>query len=439
METALPQRQYFLKNLILWALSACLIVLGTFTSVASLVALLACAVALFFLKSEAAVALLIFVMPFATVFKITPTGQSFFTYLLLFFVLVSILKHKSIQVKFVVMFLLLLFCLLVASIERIHLLRLIKFCANLWFVYYALQIDTENSRKMIFLAYILGVLCSSAVAWLDIIPNELAYVEEIILGDTGGEIVRFTGLYGDPNYYSISLILSLCLLILLFYKREIHGLFALGLSIPLVLFSVLTYSKSAFLMLALPLVLLFYANSKGKRHFLQLLLLGIVVLGVGAVLVGRLDLFSTVLERFAQDSTVSDLTTGRTDLWKMYWDYCCEHIGRLIIGNGFGAALVNGAGAHNTYLDILYYLGISGGLCFGGVCVVLSRLVPRPRKRNLLNYSVWLCLGVMYFFLSQLFYFDIAVQLYLAILVMNTSLEKQVKETDGGKNEAVVA
>ena len=90
--------------------------------------------------------------------------------------------------------------------------------------------------------------------------------------------------------------------------------------------------------------------------------------------------------------------------------------------------------AHNTYIDILYYLGLIGGALLMVILVQLTNMLPKPRSRNLLNYSVVGTILIMYVFLSQLFYFDLAFQIMLAIIVLRLDITKR-RDRNAGSEE----
>ena len=91
----------------------------------------------------------------------------------------------------------------------------------------------------------------------------------------------------------------------------------------------------------------------------------------------------------------------------------------LVFGTGLGEQLVNGGGAHNTYIDFIYYLGITGTIGFFVVISQIIKLNVTSIRRNFLNYSIVLLLIIMYFFLSELQYFDLPFHISLALMVYN--------------------
>ena len=398
------------------------IIVGTFNGIFSCVALFLSILAIVFFPEEDSLCLLFFLMPFANIFKFSATSQSFLTYLLLFFVLWHFFKKRSINIAFLVAFLFFVSFLLLQMFISIDLFRTIKFVANILFVYFAINAKTSNNNRKIFLFYILGISLSSIIAISNTIPNLNAYIGAKDLGYEYGELARFSGLFADPNYYSTHLIASLCLIVILDHKKQLHAIFSIVLAILLVVFAILTFSKSAFLMLLLPLALFLYSKIKSKKYIAFCLLFLISLILIGATLTGEIQGFETILSRFEQGDDVSSITSGRSTIWLEYLSDLMNSYEGLFFGKGFGAPLVNEHATHNTYIDFLYYLGIFGTLLLGVLFFSLIRTKKTVSQRNILNYSIWICISIMYFFLSELFYFDWPFHIIIAILVFKTPI-----------------
>ncbi len=391
------------------------VILGTYHSAFSYIALLLSTLLLVCLSEENTLCLMMFLVSFANIFKSAPGAQSFFTYLLLFYVLYSIISKGRWNKKCVTAFVLLVSFLMLQFLISINILRSIKFVANIFLIYYALRIKSRNNHNSVFAWYVLGVVVASSISALNIIPNLSGYIGQKALANTQGQILRFTGLYADPNYYSINLIISLCLIIVLHYQCVLRTSLAIGVSILITFFAIMTFSKSVFLMLVLPLLLCIYINVKKKKRFLLLCLLGGGIVFAGFMFSGKIAILNTVLSRFSADEGLSSLTTGRSDIWKEYLTYFKDSAFTFLFGEGFGASLLNQHAAHNTYIDLIYYLGILGTTL---LLITLATLRQKcGAKKTLLNYCVWICILIMYFFLSELFYFDWPFHIIIAVLV----------------------
>jgi len=419
-------------------LAAILICLGTVQSVFSLLAFAICAVVIVAAPNQASLYMMVFLLPFSNIFKISPDAQSFFTYLLLLYVLRWIIVKQKITKRFAILWVMLIVYTACQMLSSYNILRMVKFFANFLFVYCALEEENHEYYKNVFLFYILGVVCSSAIVSLGVLPDVHSYIGEKDMFISDVNQSRFAGMYADPNYYAVNVIISLCLVVLLHHCRAMKILPALALSAALVFFAVITYSRSAFIMLLLPLVLLLYSKIKKRRYFTLAVVIVAAVVVMASALAGRIAFLEVMLSRFEDTENVNDFTTGRTEIWADYMQYLGQNPVTLFLGEGLGAALVKGKAAHNTYIDVLYHLGFVGGGLFMGLLMTLFGSVNNSNKKNLLNYGVLFAILSMYFFLSELFYFDLAFHILVAIMCVKMPLRsvrtEAVKYEKGNNN-----
>lgn len=422
---------FFANGIWMTALTCLLVVAGTFFSVFSYAALALAVIAIVILSEEDSLCLMTFMMSFANIFKNHPEAQSFFTYLMLIYAFFFVLKKGKIHTTVAVCLILLAAFAVCQLFLSVNILRMVKFFVNLLFVYNAMCMKLTQGYKKVFLFYVAGVTISSAIAALGLIPHLADYIGAKSLGYEYDGVLRFAGIYGDPNYYSVNVIISLCLVVVLNYKKQLDSVIAVLLGVLLVVFAGMTSSKSAFLMLLAPATMLLYSKVKaGKIHIFLLMTFAMFVF-VLAVFSGKIEVFNTVLLRLFGENAGS-LTTGRVDLWIQYMEYLQGAGVYLLVGKGFGAALLNDRAAHNTYLDMLYYLGVVGTGILVALLIMISKLKAAPEKRNLLNYSVLLSVLALYFFLSEMLYFDCAFHILLAILLTKTPMVAQEKRGNAG-------
>lgn len=396
------------------------IILGTYNNKFAYLGFLLSILSILILSKEDTLAFMLFLLPFSTIFKSGPNGQSFHTYLIFFYIGYNIITSRGLNKTFFTYLVLLGAYIVGQMLMNISISRTIKFMANFLFIYYALNVDNEKVCKKVFLYYIFAFILSSLVSAFHIIPNLTDYVVVKALEGSGGGILRFAGMYVDPNHYSINLIISLCLIIILNHKKQLNNLNSLLLAGLLLIFAIMTISKSAFLMFSLPLTLLLYSRIKKRKYFIFAFLLIILITFMFLLVEGKIGIFDLILSRFEKDEDIDSLTTGRFELFQRYTTYLSKNIDKTIIGSGFAAPYLGGTGPHNTYIDMLYHLGIIGSILL--ILVMRALLICRNQNsnKNLLNYSVWICIGIMYCFLSKIFYFDVPFHFILAILAMNT-------------------
>ena len=399
--------------------------LGTYVNVFSLIGFAVCIGVVLFCSNDEVLFVLLFSMSFANIFKISPSAQSLFTYIMIGYVGYQLFRGDRLSYQYCMALFPLLIFLSAQFLLSVHILRTIKFVVNLLFIYLALQ-DGAGHERDVFCGYIGGVISSSAIAKLGLLPRLGLYIQDKTTHVGSEYMVRFAGMYADPNYYSVNLIIALCLVVILFHRKEMKPVTAASISLILFFFAIMTYSKSAFLMLLIPVMMFLYCNNISGRYALQLACVAGLVFFVIYAISGKIDFLSTVMSRIQNADNLNQLTTGRFDLWKKYMNSFSKSFFRLLMGNGFGARLVGGKAAHNTYLDFLHYLGIVGTFLVVHLLRVTSaEFSRRIRRRIFLNYSVLIVILIMYFFLSELFYFDMSFHILLAIIVLNMDLHRK--------------
>ena len=188
---------------------------------------------------------------------------------------------------------------------------------------------------------------------------------------------RFSGLQGNPNYYTLDIVAALsAIIVLVYYKKEKTVLLAICL-IALSVFGLMSVSKSFLLTWILLLVCWFVLSI---RQGFGKLFGSILVVTIGAMIVYYFayDYINAFLFRFAADNsgTLDSITTGRTELWSLYLDEIFNNIRILLFGNGLNTMIETlGKGAHNTYLEALFNLGIVGStILIISICICMNRV-----------------------------------------------------------------
>lgn len=172
----------------------------------------------------------------------------------------------------------------------------------------------------------------------------------------GSSLTRFKGLFRDPNYYMSLVIMAIVLLTLLYIKKYTsRRAFLLSIACML-LFGALTYSKTFILLLGLYWLLCLFYLIRGKRYLLAFIY--IFATAFLAVILSD-TLFATTLYRLTSASSVRELTTGRSILLEMYGREIISSPDILLFGNGMSAQLLK-KGTHNLFLEIQYYVGLTG-------------------------------------------------------------------------------
>lgn len=413
------QIKFRISKWIVCPLLGLLITMGTNANVYTYMAALLALASIALYNEQDSLCILLFCMSFTHIFKNAPGSTSFFVYIMLFYVVWNMMRmcqfHRIIGE-------LIVFCAYYAAIHfasgMMQITQLVKFAANFLILYIAVHIIDYDQPRDIFLTYIFGVLLASLCRKSELFPNICFYTGE---GNTYG---RFTGMHADPNYYGVNLIIALCLVVIMFHRREIPVWLTLILTGAIVWFCTLTASKMVFLMLLIPGMLFMYSNYVNRRIWLQILFAGILVALIGMILSGQIKAFDYVLRRFNEVDDAASLTTGRSIKWGHYFDYIFSSPKVVMLGAGLNApySLVSNGVPHNTYIDFLFHLGIVGSFGFIWCVLRIFALNLKLIKRNIMNGCLIVCVLIMWLSLSELLYFDLPFHLLLGYVVWNVSM-----------------
>ena len=343
--------------------------------------------------------LIFFIMPFALIFKFRNYDLSFLTIIQILIIFdYFIIKKQSLKKYFLIPFAIMLsyFILRMGS----YYISILKIAVTCLFVY--VFIDSNKKRRgdyvTLLKVFITGLIVSSLIGILKPYVSALsAYYTDLNYQYIAGKrTLRFSGLFSDPNYYAISIVLSLLVLSFLKFTNHIKSIPFFFFYIILFVFGIMTYSKSFIIMFAVCLLVELFLNLKLKKHLLFSfeLLLALSILFV--MLFGN----STVLSRnFARFVSGQDLTSTRDIIWKNYLHEIQASASSILFGHTLGAKYVFGKAAHNLYIELVYYSGIIGLILY--VCFwALMVLSNHSHLKNKIVFVVPLSVLAMFFFLS---------------------------------------
>lgn len=373
--------------------------------------------------------LFVFLIPLAAIFKYGPETTSFVTILMLVGI-VRFVSSRVIDKDFFIAYLLFsVFCVVAIPTDTI---TAIKQMMIPLFVYYFLRHDEDFDKCTAVKVYIASVLVASIIGLLKgYIPHLANYVVDKSLRVQAGVYAnRFSGLNGDPNYYSVNILLSFVLTVYLLIKKKLSTIIGVVLITAFVVFGAYTNSKSFIAILACAVAFAIISSINNKNYLLAFAFIIATLIGVIQIINGRLGIFTLLIQRFQSGKSISDLTTGRSGYFVMYLDYIREHIKVLLVGNGISSALLNGVAPHNTYIDFIYYYGVIG--TFIWLCMFRSSIKRYCLEKNIVYYLPMIVILIAYLFLSELKYMDF--QLHVSIvLMMLCNNYKKASNTNNGK------
>lgn len=266
-----------------------------------------------------------------------------------------------------------------------------------------------------------GVIAAALCAkTLSVYPNIARYINI----HSYLNIVRLSGFYGDPNFYTaqITAALSGCLVAVLRESSRRRVTVAAILAVVLIYCGFLSGSKS-FALIAAMIVMLWcveIGRMRGKSGRKLLLVIGGITVAVfiatSAFFKGLIEMFIT---RFSYSKDLSSFTTGRVELWLSYLDEIFNSAKILLLGKGYTNVKVDDRAPHNTVIQAVFQFGIIGIPMLLGWCAGFFRETnPGYKTETKWKLSAlilatgafvpWLALDILFFdefFLLQWFVF----------------------------------
>lgn len=365
--------------------------------------------------------LLLFYIPWNPIIKIQPDGFTFFSIIIPVLFLVLLFKHKKINLVILLITLVLILLTISAKIINSYDFNLtyIRILIMFAFIPYYFEIysDIIDFKKCIYYLTI-GIItaCISSQVLLSK-PGMEAYIIVDRIEQTG--LTRFNGFYGDANFFAAHILLAISGLLILIEEETERKIEHLLLFFLLSFFGLQSVSKMFLIIYLLLLVIWFLILLAGKKQILNKIMTIISIVIIANILV-VLNVFDEQINyyilRFSTVTDVSSLTTNRSDLLEDYLEYFNKDILSAIIGVGLSSsALVNNRASHNTFIQMLFQLGLLG---IGIVSLWLRMSFCgkyKPSKASLFNKNIillfigcfasWLSLDMLMF--EEFFYFII--------------------------------
>lgn len=409
-----------------------LILAGVIFRPAVYLAILFCGAAILLVPNTFDIMCLLFSwMSVASIFKISAGGTSMFTFLELIAVCVFLLRDRKINGYFFAGFLA-LFVYLLPGVNGNY-TEFIKVLLNPLLLYFFVR-ETDPSRlRTLSNYYISGVLYSSVLGYfIDIIPHLSEFVMYKTQGRNETLVTRFSGLMGDPNYYSIHLVLAITICIFFYMQKKLGGVKFWLLLALFSAFGAMTGSKSFLLMLLVLILSLIVFAFITRQYKKAILLFAVVPILLFLILSGKITLFSITFDRLLTSYQNQRLTTGRSDLWAQYLDIFKNDLRILFFGSGIGDRNVYRP-VHNVYMEFVYTCGLCGSALFLGTFFLAARN-GKKGSGPLIRALPLLIMLVMWFFLCMFYAYDFVYQMALAIMFFQTRAPRS-SDQDAAKQE----
>ena len=377
--------------------------------------------AIFVLKTDEIIPLLFGLMPFANIFKLSPTSMSLFTICEIVVVIIITIRNKKIN-SFLILSILLMIIYLMIFDKEINFTTIIKIIVGFLLINICVNKIGEVELKKIAILLAIGVIVSGLLSisktYFGYLKNYFTDLDYLV--GSGGEItgtMRISGFLGDPNYYSVLIIINLVLLGVLYFHKRIKISFWV-LSSANIILGFFTYSKSYFLCLLVYIILFFiFVVMKKNKKTAFIFLIGILIIGFLAFR-GRFPIINRIIERFSSD----DVLTGRDELNLMYLEYIFDNPKILLFGEGISSDKFLGApnNVHNIYIELIFKLGIVGAIVyFGLLSFAINIPIFKFKTIKFVNFFPLMFFLVMMFFLAGINRYELPYYIIICFTPLN--------------------
>ena len=120
--------------------------------------------------------------------------------------------------------------------------------------------------------------------------------------------------------------------------------------------------------------------------------------------------------------TLTNLTTGRSDLWMSYLTAWVSSVFKFLFGHGVCAQFLESVGmtaVHNVYIEILYLIGFVGLVLIFGTMLILFIKTSKKENRKFVNFIPTICVAIILFSLNSFQAYRAYVLVVLLSFAMN--------------------
>lgn len=358
---------------------------------------------------------LLFFLPWSQILKTGPDAFSFFTFALVLICAISVVKKRLWFKRYhlvagILLLMLTLFSKLLdgsfLAFDYIAFMMLIFLFPVVKEEWKAEKYDFFETEFFFSAGVVMAALCAKQFS---VYPNIAKYINI----HSYLNIIRMSGFYGDPNFYTAQILAALsgCLIAILKETNRRRVTAASILAVVLIYCGFLSGSKS-FALIATMIVLMWFVElvrMRGKSGRKAVMIIGGVIV---ALFIATSALFSGLIEvlvtRFSFSKDLSSFTTGRVELWVRYLEEIFNSAKILLLGKGFTNVKVDERAPHNTIIQAVFQFGIIGVIVLIGWCAGFYERIRKgsvPFKKRFLNtflliagvYVPWLALDILFF------------------------------------------
>ena len=309
---------------------------------------------------------------------------------------------KTISILFVTILLLLLLPLsrtysFISQLSKVTLFGTLFFA-----IIYIKQIKVKELLKIFSLA--IGVTC-----FIFLIAQKFGGGDAMLIPQkySKGFVERFAIFNLDPNFTGAIILCAVLSWYILYKNKVINNYLYFGLFSVFVSFMLMTISKAVILVFVMFGLFVLFDNivttirTRNVKNLIEL------VYYLGAVLLACLICWKYVDAMYQRmfvktqeyvgggvSNSVSGLTTGRSDIWKIYLNAIFNDWRILIFGVGVKAPFINGTAAHCMPIDYLYRYGVI--ICAVLVAIFIVAVIPYLKKVKIYNFAPMILISTMF-------------------------------------------
>ena len=351
-----------------------------------------------FLPLGTCLPVLCFLLPFANIIKLSPGQISLFTVFFAIYVLRIIFKTGKLNRMFLLTaFIFAGYCLAVSGPERI--VTIVTMVCGFMMLRETTESDDYDYLHVLY-AFCLGIIISSAIGALrDYLPIIKSFSIDASYKVGHEEYAqRFVGLNVNPNYYTMDVSVAMGCLVTTMCTQKMKPIYMVLFGV-LAIFGLMSVSKSFLIVFALMVVILLLNSLRqGATTFLKisaaLILAGVLILTFARESV---ETYIIRLNDDANAESLSAITTGRGEIWIEYIKTMLKDFKTLFLGAGLGERLEKGS--HNTYIEMVYHIGLIGSALY--FFVLKSSVAIKKFPKNILYYVPFVIILVRFIGISM--------------------------------------
>lgn len=321
-----------------------------------------------FLKSSQFFYLMFILAPNVMSIKILDKPNALLGYITIIFCIFLLFKNgivfnKKVCLKLILGSVLFLISLIINSQNITFYIRVLSFILVLNIIHTS---GDEISHTKLLKCYILGNILNIIFAFIYSINKG----QDIFAGD-------FAGIRDDRNYYAISCVIAISILVFIVSYTKHFGWFE-AVSMIILSFGGILSSSRTFLILYL-ITMIFFAFAFFKSPSVGIFLLAVVLIfyiGKNTFLTDFLGSFDTLLARFNEDDVAG--ANGRFEAWNIHLTYLFSSFKNIVFGCGSStnylntSVLATSSVEHNSIIQLLFTAGIMGTI---GYLMIFSSMI----------------------------------------------------------------